>query len=1258
MDFLAKKYLSALSAKDEYILDPVILMHAWKKAHHSIRSTNWYADVFELDRSAIELEQNVQRWKKELESGSFNFSPLKLVPAPKTESWGFDEKDGFNWKPSIKIEEKDDSEKSKELRPIAHVDMRDQTIMTALMMLLANQVETLQGDSSVDFEEVHEKGVVNYGNRLYCHYHDDKASFLWGNQSVYSQYFKDYQQFLARPIYFGKKARSTAIESETVYEVNLDLEKFYDNVSRPDLIEKIKEIINSKKIDPVIEKILGGLKAWEWREGDGELYKKVCASKETSQKIPKGIPQGLVAGGFLANIYLIDFDKAMREMINVKFDPSSIIFVDYCRYVDDMKIILKINGEGRSHRELKKCIKYFIDDVIAEKLPKGLGFNDQKTKIEIFSLKTLGISNTLKDIQTKMSGPLSESSVDEQLERLEGLIGLAESLRDKGVSSENNNPLACIENLSLDARTDTLLRSTANRIHKLLQQKRNFIVQEVDENGQIIAGDWDYLQERMARRFIAVWSKDPSLIVLLKKGLELFPDTKILTPVLEQLKTLLDRDEERERQIAIFCIGEVFRHAATIIHSKDRWAIPAQANVDVFFGVLVNEAVSFIQKYEGDSRLESLVVQARLLCLVKNDSPFEVETKDVRFNIISKMMKGYRTISGVDHDNFFINTLLAYQLAHKKNEVIKAVSHILDKGLANKKRSYLALWISEISYISFAKRLIIEAHPVFYELFNYAKKHGQKWIKHSEIWKLVKKSGIKQQPYLGELTDVNNQDVSLLSIVKRLDNPFAHENAVLKLVSHLLNKERDVFNSDFDFVNTKIKCSNWDNLQSFDSEITCILNKGTSLFFCMPKWVKDEHKPFYRLGMFIRSCLLGSVDWTQNASVHTGITSYRGIKTSFAKRQTGMMQSAGSFHGDVSPTSNWLAELLFFLLQHPGIQFNGDYSFSEIKDWSSLKKVLKDRVLTQKQLFCTLSGMPSYVEKVDLKWEDATKKSLNVVMVQSLLPYKKDFQKNGIKLDNPQYRANHRRHVASVAELLLHKVYSQRSVKKELCKNLDVDLIVWPELAVHYDDMDILERLSDKTGAIILAGITFLDIEGVKGPNNVAMWLIPNKKDSGRQFIKRLQGKQHLMKDEREIAHPWRPYQLIVELSHPAFKESQGFRLTSSICYDATDLKISADLKDKTDAYIIPSLNKDIATFDNMVDALYYHMYQHVMLVNTGEFGGSVAKAPYAGHDKLITHVHGSHQVSISSFEMNMFDFRDIGLAFKSDKKLKTKPAG
>ena len=80
-----------------------------------------------------------------------------------------------------------------------------------------------------------------------------------------------------------------------------------------------------------------------------------------------------------------------------------------------------------------------------------------------------------------------------------------------------------------------------------------------------------------------------------------------------------------------------------------------------------------------------------------------------------------------------------------------------------------------------------------------------------------------------------------------------------------------------------------------------------------------------------------------------------------------------------------------------------------------------------------------------------------------------------------------------------------------------------------------------------------------------------------------------------------------------------------------------------------------------MVEALHYHMYPPVILVNSGEFGGSYAKAPYTEpYPRLIAHNHGTNQVSINTFEINMFDFRkdNIGSGLKSGLKTKSKPAG
>jgi len=1044
--------------------------------------------------------------------------------------------------------------------------------------------------------------------------------------------------------------------SETVYEIHLDLEKFYDCIVRVQLNSKIKALVEPESLKNTsilssdtnknhLHKLLEAFDNWDWDNESPELYRTVCASNE-SATIPKGIPQGLVAGGFLANIYMLDFDAWFNKLIG-KDLAENINLVDYSRYVDDMRLIV-IAKSDKNAADVKKLIEEKINEQLSG---LKLTLNKEKTVVERFTPKRGGISQKLNDIQKKVSGPISLNEIDEHLGHLEGLVTLAAQLTDNAKDKENTNPLARIEKPLQDVREDTLLRFCANKIHTLLKQKRSMIAQEVDLDGIPIAGGWDYLQEHMARKFISAWSRDPSLVLLLKKGLEFFPDKRLIEIVFEQLSSVLKRTE-KESQVACYCLCEIYRHSSTVIHAKDRWAFPAHAEVEEFFEYLKNKAISLLDS----ANHELLAKQARFYCLVMNDSPLDKDTSDQNFNFITKMMKGYRSISStLTREDFVANSLLAFQMGHDKKAVIKAISCFLEK-LSTKDRKDNSLSCTDVRY--FIKKVSVESPALFNQLASYAKSQSLIWLKANN--NLVSNTGYYQKAITTPLNKIE-KGVPLLGMIKRHDNPFRHENSILKLLASLLKEDDELFEQRIDILNSNIACAQWGSLQSLDVELTIDVKfiETSDDAYPIPDWVNDEHIKLFHIGTFLRSCLLGKLDWTGfNAKTQIGV-GYKGINTSFAKRKLGMMHSAEALGGHIAPMSNWLSSLLFRLLQWPGVQVNDTYN-NWPKHWSleSLRLLVDKRIDEQRELYCKLTHMPGYIERVDLGW-DKSKKTLNVVMVQSLLPLKCDFSKYGFLLDDNSYRAKHRRHVASVAELILHKINSQNSINDGNYKKVDIDLIVWPELAVNIEDIDILEQLADKTGAMIFTGLTFMNLENIAGPNNVGMWLIPNKQKGGRQFIRRFQGKKHMMADEKGHAMPWRPYQLFVELIHPAFPNESGFKLTGAICYDATDIKLSADLKDKSDAFIVPALNKDVATFDSMVDSLYYHMYQHVVLVNTGEFGGSVAKAPYKEkYDKLITHVHGSHQVSISSFEMNMFDFRDVGIGMKSGKAEKTKPAG
>jgi hypothetical protein len=82
--------------------------------------------------------------------------------------------------------------------------------------------------------------------------------------------------------------------------------------------------------------------------------------------------------------------------------------------------------------------------------------------------------------------------------------------------------------------------------------------------------------------------------------------------------------------------------------------------------------------------------------------------------------------------------------------------------------------------------------------------------------------------------------------------------------------------------------------------------------------------------------------------------------------------------------------------------------------------------------------------------------------------------------------------------------------------------------------------------------------------------------------------------------------------------------ISASVCYDATDLALASDLKGRSDFYIICALNKDVGTFDRMAEGLHYHMFQAVMVVNNGQFGGSNLFIPFEEtYHRQVLHFHG-----------------------------------
>ena len=123
---------------------------------------------------------------------------------------------------------------------------------------------------------------------------------------------------------------------------------------------------------------------------------------------------------------------------------------------------------------------------------------------------------------------------------------------------------------------------------------------------------------------------------------------------------------------------------------------------------------------------------------------------------------------------------------------------------------------------------------------------------------------------------------------------------------------------------------------------------------------------------------------------------------------------------------------------------------------------------------------------------------------------------------------------------------------------------------------------------------------------NSAIWVLPTHHPTrGAQILTRRQGKKHLAPIEKGyetkgLVQSFRPCQWLIGYDWSNDTDSDPLWLTAAICFDATDLRLAADLKDRSDIFAIPALNKNLKTFDNMALALHYHMHQMVVVANNG----------------------------------------------------------
>jgi len=1249
-----------LSPHLELLREEFVLVQAWKKTASYIRYHNWFSDTLELDRTAINLPFFLAELAEMLVVPSaWRSDPLRIVPAPKSQHWQVNSS-SKHWEPvPVRRTPQDTKRPGTTLRPLAHASLRDQVAATAVMMCVADRVETLQGDPRGKVTDaVVRKRVISYGNRLYCDNAGGALSHRWGSGKLYRAYYQDYRSFLARPETVAGEVAKDA--GSRVIIVHSDLRQFYDRV-RPDLLARKFIALARPNDDPNFYILANRLLNWEWASRDDREIAGYAKQAGLADFSRVALPQGLVASGFFANIVLLDFDRGLRATVSQEIAPG-VVVEDVCRYVDDLRIVLRVTGK-LALPDIEQLSTNWLQGLLDEHA-QGLQASAEKTKAATFGGDERPLvrqSRKMARIQGAISGGFDAIGGEDILNAVQGLIQSQQRYSEQRIDGQSwaFAPVTDVRDATVERFAAARFRSTYRSLRPLLADRvdpESSPEEGADEDAVSRSGvartqrELDDEARSFALGLIESWVGDPSNVRLLRIGLDLWPAEDVLKGVLDLLQPFTGKGGPRgaPRRVAWYCLSEVLRAGATETGFVENGEpMPEGIDIDAYRKLLRREAVRLAGL--PAVALPWYLRQQALLYLAADDprdAPVQrggtnPETKHYRELIRFLKNEGDR-IRGADFSTLAVLTRRSFRGQEASVELVR-------DGVTSSRLEQ----IGERDP-SFALE-ILESRPDL---------AASVTPRLRDDLCLRVRAGAESEISLAEIVLQGTPNGSL-----------RNELAVLRFTSKFLKALPEAAVDDvITPVDVRIRIQDSAKGLSEEDTVSVASSRVTPAgsMYRAPPWCTADERWRFQLGYLLRFILTARQDFTRVVrppSWKETQATYRAAESHWYQRLYGLFNRHSAFGDDWLPISDWIERLLFSLLRWPGCR-PSEMDRQTKGGVQQLLSFIEERRSTLDRMQGGSSGvllLPFTTSRPD----GMTKaRPLRACVVQTVTPTSDDIIAAGkagdLTLSSRGVRTAHRNHL-SAALAAIERMLDLRETHKGLDGRLD--WLILPELAVHPLDVKThLIPFARKHRAIILAGLTYQELFAGQPLVNSALWIMPTwSAVHGLQTLVRRQGKHHLaagenrLNDANVIVQGWRPCQWLVGYDWSSAAADRPLWLTAAVCYDATDLSLAADLRHHSDVFAIPALNMDVDTFDQMALALHYHMFQYVVVANNGKYGGSNAYRPWGkAYERQVFHLHGQPQASVAFFEIE--DIGDVIArkikALDSKSPWKSIPAG
>ena len=1232
---------SNLTPNHQLLCQDYVLIQAWKKTVRFIRSHNWFSDILDLDLTEISLPRFLDRVAERLATPqAWQSDPIRMVPAPKSQPWKLSRK--RKWKPKGKCR----------LRPLAHLTLRDQVAATAVMLCLADHVETAQGDPTlkVSLTTPSSERTISYGNRLFCDStkYTNQLRHRWGSAALYRAYFHDYKNFISRPTTIADELAKDA--KSQIYIIHADLEAFYDRISPTLLYASIEQQLPSN-CDDNFRTLVKNLFAWKWHKHDTLLARQYEEENGIKSFQTIALPQGLVSAGFFSNLLMLGVDNSIRNSIDQEISEN-ITLVDACRYVDDFRFVISTDTRESKACDIKNSVVTWLggklDDFESSLTAPHGSFSVSEEKCNVINVATrdnnvVHQSNRMNQIQQGISGGFDAIQGTDILTAIKALISSQRQLE-----TMNQERQTWAWPLIPDTNDGTVKRFAAGRYRKTYRSVRPLLENLADSDPDNLSTaalptyqnhkstnerkELDHDAKVFAYSIIDDWANDASNVRLLRIALDLWPSPQLLERVLELLRTLTATVDDANQiantsRVAWYCIAELFRAAPFETGCvDDKESLPEESDLHGYRIMLYEESVR-ISRSTAATAIPWYVRESILFFLAS----YGEWSGDHHRNLIAASTQHYKDLFGLlngEHSEPLKVDLVKYLVLIRRcfprhiDTICSPLEKTIDHGCIRALVAYDPSYAIEV----------IEKHPEMYSFIkNTHAVHdlclGS--VDSPETTEFISISEIVQQapmhPLLNELSLLQFS----VQFLRTLDNHKLYEQIRPTEVFVRISKSSGTIEK------VTIKLSEHD-----DSSIES--------FYRPPNWCNAASRWRFHLGFLLRFLVTCSPDFTRHG-MHRYTRSqvsrmYRSPSSHWYQRIHGMHNAQVALGDDWLPISRWFESLLYRLLAWPGVETSGASSNmdeSVIPTRAGGVAALKDRLRCLKRLRGKSTRVLVLPMNAPFPYGRST---LHACIVQTGFPTVEDLKEDN-RLARPKSRRIHRNHLAAALSTVQKMLY-WRDLHLEEPRGLD--LLVLPELAVNSLDVKShLKPFALKHRSIIVAGVTYRQLDRSTDEQlvNSAVWVIPFQSvRGGWDILTRSQGKANIAPDEESWfkgrVAGFRPCQWLFEYSHPSNDEDESLNLTASICYDATDLALAADLRNLSDVFIVPALNKDVETFDNLAMHLHHNMFQMIVIANSAQYGGSCVWWPRkVTHERRVFHCHGQAQCSIGFFDIDVDEF-------------------